>query len=87
MILRAVIGQFQVRKLPYGPPAVDYFYKTGITKAILLASFARSVGQVMDPRFFLPCFHGPRASRLGHKRKETSLQKLNNRKKFSIKFS
>ena len=24
----------------------------------------------MDPRFFLPCFHGPRASRLGHKRKE-----------------
>ena len=37
---------------------------------ILLASFARSVRQVMDPRFFLPCFHGPRASRLGHKRKE-----------------
>ena len=37
---------------------------------ILLASFARSVGQVMDPRFSLPCFHGPRASRLGHKRKE-----------------
>ena len=24
----------------------------------------------MDPRFFLPCFHGPRTSRLGHKRKE-----------------
>ena len=24
----------------------------------------------MDPCFFLPCFHGPRASRLGHKRKE-----------------
>ena len=24
----------------------------------------------MDPRFFLPCFHGPRAPRLGHKRKE-----------------
>ena len=24
----------------------------------------------MDPRFFLPCFHGLRASRLGHKRKE-----------------
>ena len=24
----------------------------------------------MDPRFFLPCFYGPRASRLGHKRKE-----------------
>ena len=24
----------------------------------------------MDPRFFLPCFHGPRASRLGHKKKE-----------------
>ena len=24
----------------------------------------------MNPRFFLPCFHGPRASRLGHKRKE-----------------
>ena len=37
---------------------------------ILLDSFAQSVGQVMDPRFFLPCFHGPRASRLGHKRKE-----------------
>ena len=37
---------------------------------ILLTSFARSVGQVMDPRFFLPCFHGPHASRLGHKRKE-----------------
>ena len=37
---------------------------------ILLASFAQSVGQVMDPRFFLPCFHGPRASRLGHTRKE-----------------
>ena len=37
---------------------------------ILLASFAQSVGQVMDPRFFLPCFHGTRASRLGHKRKE-----------------
>ena len=38
--------------------------------SILLASFARSVQQVMDPRFFLPCFHGPRASRLGHRRKE-----------------
>ena len=24
----------------------------------------------MDPRFFLPCFHGTRALRLGHKRKE-----------------
>ena len=24
----------------------------------------------MDPRFFLPCFHGPHALRLGHKRKE-----------------
>ena len=24
----------------------------------------------MDPRFFLPCFHGLHASRLGHKRKE-----------------
>ena len=24
----------------------------------------------MDPHFFLPCFHGPRASRLGHKRKK-----------------
>ena len=24
----------------------------------------------MDPRFFLPCFHGPRASCLGHKSKE-----------------
>ena len=37
---------------------------------ILLASFARSVRQVMDPRFSLHCFHGPRASRLGHKWKE-----------------
>ena len=37
---------------------------------ILLALFARSVWQVMDPCFFLPCFHGPRASHLGHKRKE-----------------
>ena len=36
----------------------------------VLASFARSVRQVMDPRFFLPCFHGPCASRLSHKRKE-----------------
>ena len=26
----------------------------------------------MDPRFFLPCFDGPGASRLGHKRKENS---------------
>ena len=24
----------------------------------------------MDLRFFLPCFHGPRASHVGHKRKE-----------------
>ena len=24
----------------------------------------------MDPRFFLPCFHGPRDTRLGHKKKE-----------------
>ena len=24
----------------------------------------------MDPSFFLPCLHGPRALRLGHKRKE-----------------
>ena len=38
--------------------------------SILLASFARSVRQVMDPRFFLPCFHGPCALCLGHKRKE-----------------
>ena len=30
----------------------------------------------MDPRFFLPCFHGPRASRLGHKRKEKTRSKL-----------
>ena len=37
---------------------------------ILLASFARSVRQVMDPRFFFPCFHDPRASCLGYKRKE-----------------
>ena len=36
----------------------------------LLASFARSVRQVMDPRFFLPCYHGPLAPRLGHKWKE-----------------
>ena len=26
----------------------------------------------MDPRFFLPCFYGPRALRPGHKRKETT---------------
>ena len=38
-----------------------------------LASFARSVWQVMDPRFFLPCFHGPRALHLGHKRKGKNL--------------
>ena len=45
---------------------------------ILLASFIRSVRQVVDPRFFLFCFHGPRAqSRLGHKRKEkTSVHNL-----------
>ena len=36
---------------------------------ILLASFARSVEQVMDPRYFHPCFQGPRASRLGYRRK------------------
>ena len=36
---------------------------------ILLASFARSVRQAMGPRFCLPCFHGPRPSHLGHKRK------------------
>ena len=24
----------------------------------------------MDPGFFLPCFHGPRTLRLGHKRKK-----------------
>ena len=34
---------------------------------ILLASFDQSVGQGMDPRFFLPFFHGPRASCLSHK--------------------
>ena len=26
----------------------------------------------MDPRFFLPCFHDPRASHLGHKMKENT---------------
>ena len=35
---------------------------------ILLVSFGRSVRQVMDPPFFLPCFHGPRASRSKHYR-------------------
>ena len=30
---------------------------------ILLASFGRSVREVMDLRIFLLCFHGPRASR------------------------
>ena len=70
-----MIGQFQVLKLPYGHPALDHLFKTGIINKryiinILLASFARSVRQVMDPRFFLPCFHGPRASRLSHTRKE-----------------
>ena len=39
---------------------------------IVLASFARSVRHVKDPRFFLHCFQSPRASRLGHKRKEKS---------------
>ena len=37
---------------------------------ILLASFAQSVRQVMDPRFFLSCFHGLHTSYLGHKKKE-----------------
>ena len=44
---------------------------------ILLASFARPVRQVMDPRFSLPCFHGLCASCLGHKRKgKTSVYNL-----------
>ena len=35
LISRAVIGQFQVRKKPYGPLAFDHLFKTGIiNKAI-----------------------------------------------------
>ena len=37
---------------------------------ILLALSVRSVRQVMDPCFCLPCFHGPHASHLCHERKE-----------------
>ena len=44
----------------------------------------QSVGQVMDPRFFLPCFHGPRASRLGHKKEPT--QNKNSRNSFRVSF-
>ena len=39
---------------------------------MLLASFDRSLRQAMDSRFFLPCYHDSRASRLNHKRKEKS---------------
>ena len=71
-----MIGQFQ-----YGPLALDHLSKRQMISFfsrnnqqshiinILLASFARSVQQVMDHVFFLPCFNGTRASRLGHKRK------------------
>ena len=63
LISRAVIGRFQVRKEPYGPPALDQLSKRQMisffsrnnqqshTVNILLASFAWSVRQVMDPRF------------------------------------
>ena len=35
LISRAVIGRFQVRKLPYGPLALDHHFKNGIiNKAI-----------------------------------------------------
>ena len=40
---------------------------------ILLASFSRSVRQVMNLRIFLPCFHVPHASRLVHKMKGKNL--------------
>ena len=71
-----MIGQFQVRKLPYGPLA--HLFKRHIISFlsrnnqqshkinILLTSFARSVGQVMDPRFFP-------SSRLGHKKEGKKL--------------
>ena len=83
-----MIRQFQVRNWPYGPLALGHLSKHQIILFlsrnnqqrhiidILLASFARSVRQVMDP-FFLPCFHGLRALRLGHKRKgKKSFHKL-----------
>ena len=72
--LRAVIGQFQVRKWPYEPLALDYLSKRQIISFfsrnnqqshiinILLASFARSVPrQVMDPvcAVMNPCFSFP----------------------------
>ena len=79
---RAVIGQFQVCKYPYRPLPLDHLLKRQMISFfsqnnqqshiinIILALFARSVWQVIDPCFFLPCFHGPCASCLGHRRKE-----------------
>ena len=79
-----MIGQFQVRKKPYGPLALGHMSKNQIILYlsrnnyqshiidILFTSFAQSVRQVMEPRFFIPCFHGLRALRLGHKRKENN---------------
>ena len=73
----ALIGRFQVRK-SYGPQALskrqkNLFLSRNIHQNhiinILLASFGWSIRQVMDPLFFLPYFHGPRISHLGHKRK------------------
>ena len=58
--------------MSYGPPALDHLSKHQISLYhswnnqqsqiinIILASFARSVRQVMDPRFFLAGFHGKR---------------------------
>ena len=79
---RAVIGQFQVCKYPYRPLPLDHLLKRQMISFfsqnnqqshiinIILALFARSVWQVIDPCFFLPCFHGPCASCLGHRSKE-----------------
>ena len=59
-----MIGQFQVRKLPYGRLAIVHMSKCQMVSFlsrnnkqshivnILLASFAWSVRQVMDPRVF-----------------------------------
>ena len=72
--VKTCYNQFRTRK--YGEqqqllitcPNVKWFHsfpgiidKAGHLMNILLASFTRSVRQVMRPRFFVPCFHGPRA--------------------------
>ena len=76
-----MIGQFLVRKKQYGPLALDHLSKRQMILSfsrnsqqshiinILLASFARSVRQVMDPRgffFIIPCFHKRRGKNSVH---------------------